>query len=252
MSDFTVKTFREVGVRTPEERQIMLESWPEFMRQDPIGNAYFDRLRTDFGDFQFMLYDGDTLAVVCHSIPVRWDLNEHYLPNRGWDWALETGFELLERGETPITLCAIGIQVARAYQGKGVSQQAVRAMKQIAVQHGFNALIAPVRPSLKHRYPLTPMARYVEWTQADGTPFDPWLRTHWRLGAKIVKVAQQSMIIPGSVAEWESWAEMKFPDSGDYVVPLALNPVNVEVERDLVTYIEPNVWMHHPIQQAGA
>ena len=53
------------------------------------------------------------------------------------------------------------------------------------------------------------------------------------------------MIIPGTVAEWEEWAEMRFPASGTYAVPGALQPVEVDVAADRVVYVEPNVWMHH-------
>src|SRR5215207_4962218 len=52
---------------------------------------------------------------------------------------------------------------------------------------------------------LTPTERYIGWRRADGTHFDPWLRTHERLGAEIVEVAPQSTTAPGSVAEWEEW-----------------------------------------------
>ncbi len=247
MSELIAKTLREVGNRTDAERQIMQESWPEFMRHDSIGNDYFMRLFSDLPDYQFTLWDGDTVVATCQSIPVTWDLDTDRLSDSGWDWALETGFGLLEHNAQPTTLCAIGIQIGKDYLGKGISKQAVLAMKQIAVEHGFNALIAPVRPTLKHRYPLTPMDRYIRWTRDDGAPFDSWLRTHWNVGASIIKTAPYSMQIPGTVAEWESWTDLKFPESGEYVVPGALNPVSADLEQDRITYVEPNVWMHHPV-----
>lgn len=46
---------------------------------------------------------------------------------------------------------------------------------------------------------------------------------------------------------WEGWAGMHFPESGECVVPGALNPVKADIEHDRITYIEQNVWMHHPI-----
>jgi hypothetical protein len=53
------------------------------------------------------------------------------------------------------------------------------------------------------------------------------------------------MQIPGTVAEWAQWAGMAFPESGSYVVPGALVPVEVDREADRVVYVEPNVWMRH-------
>ena len=38
---------------------------------------------------------------------------------------------------------------------------------------------------------------------------------------------------------------MKFPQTGDYVVPGALVPVQIDRERDQGIYVEPNVWMVH-------
>ena len=79
----------------------------------------------------------------------------------------------------------------------------------------------------------------------DGTHLDPWMRTHKRLGAAVVKVAPESVVVTGTVAEWEKWAEMAFPESGSYVVSGALVPIEIARERDEGIYVEPNVWMVH-------
>jgi len=70
--------------------------------------------------------------------------------------------------------------------------------------------------------PLTPIERCLSWRRQDGTHVDPWLRTHERLGADIVKVAPESTRISGNVSEWEEWTERALPESGTYVVPGAL------------------------------
>jgi hypothetical protein len=49
------------------------------------------------------------------------------------------------------------------------------------------------------------------------------------------------------VAEWEEWTDMAFPQTGEYVVPGALVPVTIDRERDERRYVEPNVWMRHPL-----
>jgi hypothetical protein len=41
------------------------------------------------------------------------------------------------------------------------------------------------------------------------------------------------MIITGTVSEWEGWTDMRFPESGAYVVEGALQPVEMDLERDL-------------------
>jgi hypothetical protein len=73
------------------------------------------------------------------------------------------------------------------------------------------------------------------------------MRVHWRLGAEILKPAPHSMVIAGSVAEWEEWTGMHFPESGSYVVPGALQPITIDRERDSGLYHDPNVWMRHRV-----
>jgi hypothetical protein len=82
---------------------------------------------------------------------------------------------------------------------------------------------------------------------ADGLPADPWLRAHVRAGGEIVKVAPASMVIAGSIAEWNCWAAMSFTATGQVVVPGALVPVHVSLEQDQVVYVEPNVWVRHSV-----
>lgn len=247
MTEYLCKTAAERPDKIDDNWLVIGAGWAEFMQNDAVANEYFGRLYADFPDFQFMLLDGETVVAACNSIPLVWNLDDASLPDTGWDWALESGFSLKHAGGTPTTLGALSITVARAHLGEGISRQAVLAMKTLAARHGFNALIAPVRPSLKELYPLAAMERYACWLREDGTPFDPWLRTHWRLGARIVKVASRSMVIPGTVAQWQRWTGLKFPESGVYVVPGALNPVSADVESNSILYVEPNVWMHHPI-----
>ena len=53
------------------------------------------------------------------------------------------------------------------------------------------------------------------------------------------------MTVKGTIAQWEEWTGLVFPESGDYVVRGALEPVRIDREADLGTYVEPNVWMLH-------
>jgi hypothetical protein len=53
------------------------------------------------------------------------------------------------------------------------------------------------------------------------------------------------MVIPGTVAEWEQWADMPFPVSGEYVVPDALNLLAVDRDTNTAVYREENLWMQH-------
>lgn len=151
-------------------------------------------------------------------------------------------------GLKPRAQCAIQIAILPEYRSLGLSARMVQTMRAIGVAKGFKRLLAPIRPSQKSQYPLTPIERYITWQTADGLPFDAWLRVHARLGAKIIKPCHESMTIGGTLVEWERWTGMKFPESGPYVVPGALNPIQVDLDAGQAVYVEPNVWTVHNLQ----
>jgi GNAT superfamily N-acetyltransferase len=128
-------------------------------------------------------------------------------------------------------------------QGEGLGLRMVETARDAARSAGFSAAVAPVRPTLKDRYPLIPIERYLTWRRADGQHFDPWLRLHERAGGEIVCAAPESLVIEAPVADWETWTEMRFPEDGDYVIPgmLAL----LEVRDGIGRHAEPNVWVQH-------
>jgi GNAT superfamily N-acetyltransferase len=222
--------------------------WPEYNRHGEVTNRFWGRLYDDFPEFQFVLYDeeSDRALAEGHSIPCRWDRTSAGLP-RGIDGLLENAFAVREAGGAPNALSALAIEIAPSARGAGLSATMIEAMGTIARRHGFDDLIAPLRPTWKERYPITPIERYAAWTRADGLPFDPWIRTHVRLGAEILRAEQESLRIAGSVAEWEGWTGLAFPESGDYVFPQGLAPVRIDREADRGTYYEPNVWVRHSL-----
>lgn len=117
--------------------------------------------------------------------------------------------------------------------------------RSIGQSKGFKYLVAPVRPNEKRKYPLMVIDDYIKWTNDDGLPFDAWLRLHVRAGARIIQPCHQAMTIRGTPAEWEEWTSMKFPQSGKYIIPGALNPVEMNIQKDEEVYVEPNVWIQH-------
>lgn len=221
--------------------------WPAFMFYDVYAEHRWRYLAEVFDAFQLYLLDeADQPIAVGQTIPCAWDGSMADLPT-GWADCLVRGVTGYDLGQQSNTLAALEIAIQPEYRGRGVSYEMIKAMRALAEKHGFQALIAAVRPSLKSQYPLTPMERYARWRREDGTPFDPWLRVHWRLGAEILKVAYPSMVAEAPVQEWEQWTGLAFPESGEYVVPGALAPVHIDREMNIGSYIEPNVWVHHPL-----
>lgn len=229
----------------PQVHRLNAEVWPEFMLHDPVSARHWRQLFRTFAAFQIALCDEhDHVVGAGSSIPIAWDATEDGLP-AGWDAALEEGFRGLGEGRDPTALCGLSVSVARSHQGQGLSSMVIREMKSLAAGEGYASLISPVRPTLKSTYPLIPMERYIEWQHPDGSPFDPWLHVHWRLGGRFMRIAPGSMAIYGSVGEWEQWTNMRFPETGRYIVPGALQPVDIDIEKDEGRYEDPNVWMNH-------
>jgi len=225
-----------------ERRDELGEAWPEFMYHDAIANELWNRQYDDFPDLQlYLLDDDDRYLAESNAVPI--PFGPGALPDDGWDAALEQAFA----GRPVVAVSAIAITIGLEHRGKGLSKTMLDGMRQAVAARGLTDLVAPVRPSLKHRYPLVPAERYVEWRREDGRLLDPWLRVHESAGARLIRVAPRSMRISGTLAEWEDWTKMAFPDSGTYIVPGALVPVVIDRERDEGLYVEPNVWMHHTI-----
>ena len=72
--------------------------------------------------------------------------------------------------------------------------------------------------------------------------FDPWLRSHLRLGGRLARICHAAMTIAGCLAEWRAWTSLPFDTSGTVHVEGALNPVHVWLENDYAVYVEPNVY----------
>jgi hypothetical protein len=220
--------------------------WPEYNQHGQVLNQYWAELYDVFPQWQFFLCDPGTDEVLAegHTIPVAWDGSDADL-GPGIDAAIAAGFQLRAAGGRPTCVCALAAEIPARHRGRRLSGVILRAMSRLAREAGLNSVIAPVRPSRKDRYPTIPIERYARWTRPDGSPFDPWIRVHTLLGARIGPVIPRSMDITGTVAEWESWTQMRFPETGDYVFPAGLATVHIDRERDLGEYWEPNVWLIH-------
>ena len=224
-------------------------AWPEFMLHEQVANELWHELLDRFPEYQLALYDREQkrVAAMGNSFPLRWGRVLEDLPEGGWDWAFLEAVNAHKQGLTPNMHCAIQVVVHPDYRSHGLSAPMIEAVGATTKAKGLQALIIPVRPSEKSKYPLTSIDDYIKWTNDEGLPFDTWLRVHIRLGGKIIKVCHQSKTIRGTRAEWMEWTGMKFPQSGKYYLPGALNPMEVNLEKDEGIYIEPNVWMVHGV-----
>jgi GNAT superfamily N-acetyltransferase len=225
--------------------------WPEYNQHGEVLNRYWDRLFDEFPDFQFVLFnDQDGVLAEGHTVPCAWDGTTEGLGD-GIDAMIAGAFEVHRAGGRVTALGALAAEIKPQFRGRGLAGIVLDAMADLARHAGLSHLIAPVRPSFKDRYPITPIERYVTWTLKNGEPFDPWIRVHVRRGAKIAQPIPKSMRIIGTVAEWEQWTGTRFPDDGQYTFPAGLAPVEIDHGRDLGSCWEPNVWVVHTLDGSG-
>jgi len=199
-------------------RGLTKAAWPEFMLHDQIANELWHELLDRFADYQLALYDTDEkrVAAMGNSFPLRWDYSLETLPEAGWDWAFVEAVNNHKQKLSPNVQCAIQVVIRADYQDNG-------------------------------QYPLINIDDYIKWETDESLPFDAWLRVHVRLGGRIIKTCHESKIIRGTRSEWEQWTKIIFPQSGEYIIPSALNPIQMNIEKDEGIYVEPNVWMAHEI-----
>lgn len=238
----------KTGARTWDEarlKELFSEGFPEFVTADRLVKKYIGRVREFFADMDLMLVDEDGVPVASGwGVPVHWDGRPASLPS-GYTEALVRAVEGHEQGVAPDTLVICGAIVTPSLKGRGLAGETLTALRAAAKDAGWGRVIAPVRPTAKARYPLTPIETYMHWTREDGSSLDPWIRTHQRLGATLLSAAPESQTMTGTVAEWERWTGLAFPESGDYVIPEGLTLLHIDRESDEGVYREPNVWMRH-------
>ena len=201
------------------------EVWPEYNTHGQTLNYYWNQLYDVFPDWQFVLYDPGEAVVLAegHTVPLAWDGTDPGL-GPGIDATVTAGFALQAAGGKPTAASALAAEIPPRHQGRRLSGVLLGAMSRLAHDAGLSHLIAPVRPNLKDRYPTIPIERYAHWTRPDGEPFDPWVRVHTRMGARIGPAIPHSLHITGTVAEWESWTRMPSPRRATMSSPTAWRP----------------------------
>lgn len=223
--------------------QLRKQVWPDFIR---VSDDIIFKIYELYPEFQISLLDDNgELIGIANSIPITWKKPLSELSNDGVGWVINAGIHEQPDIGLANVLCAISITVSENYRNKGISKILLKNLKDISHKNNFDFLIVPVRPSLKSLYPLTPIDKYIGWKNKEGLTFDPWMRIHAALGARVLNICHRSACITASIEQWEQWTGMKFPDDGAYVIKGALSPINIDCASNLGTYVEPNVWVYY-------
>jgi GNAT superfamily N-acetyltransferase len=227
---------------------------PEFMRHDPTAALYYgDAALSRYLDYALVAVDPaepDRPVARAFCVPFAFrdgTPGRDELPDGGWDAVIRWAHGDHLAGRPPSAVSALEIMVAPRLHGRGISRRMLAAVRDNVHRLGFGELWAPLRPTEKDKEPETPFAAYAARRRADGQPFDAWVRTHVRAGAEIVKPAPTSMTVVAPLAEWRSWTGLPFDKTGPAIVPGALSPIHVSLEQDHAVYVEPNLWVRHPL-----
>ena len=240
-----VERFDARAWRETELHSLFGDAFPPFIIADDVAASYVGPVREWFGEFNIILVDDqDRPAATGWGVPVCWSGDLTALPV-GYTDTLRRAVDAHETGLECDTFVICGGITDRSRTRQGFAGELIIALRDLPAAAGLQRVIAPVRPTLKARYALTPIDTYAGWTRTDGTPLDPWLRTHVRLGGRIIATAPHSQTMTGTVDQWQGWTGMDLPSTGHYVIPDGLSTLYVDRERDLGTYIEPNIWVRH-------
>lgn len=244
-----VVTLKERPQLMQQVDALSLGAWPRFLL---YGNtAHWRLLFSRFPGYQVLVCAGAggsaaaELLAVGNSIPMAWDGTKEDLPP-GIQATMERGMK--GRREHANSLAALATIVSPNARGRGLSAIVLRAVLELGRKYRFGTVIAPVRPMLKSRYPLVALEEYLGWTREDGSTFDPWLRTHLRLGATIEHIVHRAVVVEGKVDDWRHWTGRDFDRTGSYVVEGALQPVWIDLENDVGRYEDPNIWVRHDLR----
>lgn len=248
MSKYTVVTARHTERFRELSDGMVRSSGETFLDHDNMVEKYWPLLAKTFPDDQFCLVveESDRAVAIGNSIPLAFRGEWAELPAEGLDWVLEKGFEDRAAGIPPTIMSALYIEIADSHRGQHVSSQVLAEMRQIARSQGFSYLVAPVRPSLKNRYPLMDIEAYLDWQTPEGLPFDPWHRVHVRAGGRVLHPCRRAMRVRGTRQQWADWTGMEFPGDGEYVIPHGLVPVSFHGTEG--EYVEPGVWVLHGLK----
>ncbi|RSM89663.1 Long-chain-fatty-acid--CoA ligase [Kibdelosporangium aridum] len=206
-----------------------------------------ERFLRHWGRYFLIALENDVPIARTLSVPLAFPADDRpELPDHGWDEAIQWAAQDTMDGRAPNALCALEVVIDPKHRGRHLSAEMLKALKARAQETGLSRLIVSVRPIGKEDEPKTPMAEYVNRRRADGLFADRWLRTHERLGAKMIKICPFAVTISGSFADWREWAGVELVD-GDNLFPGGIAPIIASVERDYGVYVEPNVWMEHPM-----
>ena len=225
-------------------------SWPPYVDADRTAAAALPAVSEAFAHLQVALTRPgdedreDQLVGAAWGVPIAWDGDPTTLP-RGYSDALVRSLADREAASSCDALVVCAAQVHPGHARSGVASQLLSHLMTVAQGAGLHRVVAPLRLTAKHLHPRVPVEEYVRWRRPDGEAHDPWLRTHERMGARVVATTPASQHFEGTVEQWRAWTGLALETSGEHVVPGALAPLRVDLASGTAELLEPGAWVRH-------
>jgi len=221
------------------------KAFPQIISESEVIKSNWPKLENYFPQYQkFLVTETNQLIGFINSIPFQFNEPLDQLPAEGWDWMFEKGIYDFENHNEPNYLGGLQVIIPKKFQGLGYSKQILNHAKTVFKANNFLNLIIPIRPIKKREFPEMPMSTYMHLTE-NGEIFDPWIRTHLKGGAELLKVCERSMTMEGDIKFWESMLDQNITKSGKYELQGALELIKVDLENNKGQYIEPNIWIKY-------
>jgi len=234
-----------------EYRHIVSSAFPKIIGLSQVIRDKWPRLESYFPEHQIIALDAEgSIVGMMNTVPLHWDSPLSSLPDRGWDWMLQKGIQDHEQGISANHLGGLQVIVSQPFQGKGFSKLIISEAKKLLGIYAYKNFIIPIRPTKKHLFPDVPMSSYIT-KKIDDNLYDPWIRTHVKCGAEVVKVCSESMLIHGDLSFWKDIMQKESLTSGKHIVNGALNRVDIDVENNYGEYKEENVWIAYRPDQTS-
>lgn len=239
-------TFSELNPSQVKQYYTAVENaFPAIIQSTDTGQKYWDRLESYFPDHQlYLIGPNEELIGFINTIPFQFNQELKQLPEEGWDWMLGKGIEDYENKLKHNYLGGLQVIVKQEYQGKGYSKVILNYAKSICAKFKYRNLVIPIRPTRKHEFPEITMASYMEMTK-EAKIYDPWIRTHLKNGASIIKVCENSMNVKRELDFWKPLIKKEIVESGNYLAHGALSPIRIDIKNNMGEYREPNIWIYY-------
>ena len=220
-----------------------LEAYPAFFEGQSSYYKAMERLGEAASDLKLAaIGNNGQLLAGAEAVALTWNGIDEDLPE-GYDAALQRAITVHESGIQADTICLVNLMVSEAARGRRLTVKLMQAFWNTEAGFKPRALIGNIRGALKHEHPTTPMSDYIAWTNDDGKPYDPWIRSFLDAGARLGPVVNETLTITSTLENWSKWTGVEFPENGDYIIPMGSAPLKVNCERDEGIYVEPGVWI---------